>query len=225
MLDELKKVAFEANMALYRSGLTYFNGENVSVIDETRKYVVFKPAEIPLSDLKEQDMLVYDIEGALVSGHGRTLTDVITQLELYRRFDFIKSIAHTYSLYATSFAQAGRSIKPYGAAHALIFPVAIPCTRKMTRTEINQDYEKNVASSIISAIGDIGADRIHAVLVHSQSVFAWGSSPEAAVQNAIAVERLAQMAFNTELLQVTIGQNGGVPMSQDLIAKIRDLRK
>jgi len=222
MFEELRKKAYEANIALYRSGLVSFDSENVSVIDNERAHIALKPANISFEELTEQDMLVYDIDGNIIFGTDNPLPDAITQLELYRCFESINSIAHTYSLYATSFAQAGRSIKPYGASHAILFPVAVPCTRKMTHTEVTQDFEKSLASIIISTIESLGADKLRAVLVHSQSVFAWGNDPMEAVRTAVALERIAQMAFNTELLQVTIGQNGGVPMPQDLIARLRD---
>ena len=50
---------------------------------------------------------------------------------------------HTHSRWATSFAQAGMGLKPLGTTHADYFYGEIPCTREMTKNEIEMYKKKD----------------------------------------------------------------------------------
>ena len=143
MLEQLKKEVYEANMQLVRHDLVIFTWGNVSGIDRKRGLVVIKPSGVEYDKMSPMDMVVVDLDGNIVEGYLKPSSDTPTHLELYRAFPNIGGITHTHSLYATSFAQAGRSIKPFGTTHADYFGGAVPCTRKMSPSEIAGDYEKN----------------------------------------------------------------------------------
>ena len=207
MLENLKKEVYRANMMLVEKNLVINTWGNVSGIDREKGLVVIQPSGVEYSDLSPID---------LIEGNYKPSSDTATHLALYRAFPEIGGITHTHSLYATSFAQAGRGIKAYGTTHADYFPGIIPCTRKMTPLEINGEYELNTGKVIIETIGDFGADRLHACLVYSHGPFTWGENAIASVDTAAVLEVVAQMAFNTELLQTAVNANGGIPMGQDL---------
>ena len=219
MLEKLKKQVYEANMLLVKHGLVIFTWGNVSGIDREKGLVVIKPSGVDYSELSPIDMTVVDLNGNIVEGEYKPSSDTPTHLELYRAFPNIGGVAHTHSTYATSFAQAGRGIKPYGTTHADNFGGMIPCTRKMTPNEISGEYEKSTGSVIIETFDNGDYERINGVLVCSHAPFTWGKDPYKAVENSVVLENVAHMAFNTEMLQVTVGANGGIPMQQDLLNK------
>lgn len=219
MLENLKKEVYRANMMLVEKNLVVNTWGNVSGIDRDKGLVVIKPSGVEYSDLSPIDLPVLDLDGNVVEGNYKPSSDTDTHLELYRAFPEIGGITHTHSLFATSFAQSGRGIKPYGTTHADYFPGIIPCSRKMTPSEINEKYELNTGKVIIETISNIGADRLHACLVHSHGPFTWGKNAIESVDASYVLEIIAQMAFNTELLQTAVNANGGVPMQQDLLMK------
>lgn len=219
MLDKLKKQVYEANMLLVKYNLVIFTWGNVSGIDRERGLVVIKPTGVDYDKLSPLDLPVVDLDGNVVEGYMSPSSDTPTHLELYKAFPSIGGITHTHSPYATSFAQAGRSIKPFGTTHADYFGGPIPCTRKMTLGEISGEYEKNTGTLIAETFSHNDCERIHGVLVYSHGPFAWGKDAVDSVENAVVLENIAHMAFNTELLQVAIGQGGGIPMQQDLLNK------
>lgn len=219
MLENLKKEVYRANMMLVEKNLVVNTWGNVSGIDRDKGLVVIKPSGVEYSDLSPIDLPVLDLNGNVVEGNYKPSSDTDTHLELYRAFPEIGGITHTHSLFATSFAQSGRGIKPYGTTHADYFPGIIPCSRKMTPSEINEKYELNTGKVIIETISNIGADRLHACLVHSHGPFTWGKNAIESVDASYVLEIIAQMAFNTELLQTAVNANGGVPMQQDLLMK------
>ena len=219
MLEQLKKQVNEANMLLVRSRLVIFTWGNVSGIDRERWLVVIKPAVIEYDKLSPLDLTVVDLDGNIVEGICRPSSDTRTHIEIYKAFPKVGVIAHTHSTYATSYAQAGRAIKPFGTTHADYFGGTIPCTRKMTLHEISGEYEKETGRLIVETFGDLNYEAICGVLVHSHGPFTWGVDALDSVEKSIVLEKVAHMAFNTELLFVAVGKGGGIPMQQDLLAK------
>ena len=141
MLSELKEKVFKANMKLPKYGLVTFTWGNVSGIDREKGLVVIKPSGIEYDEMTVDDMVVVDLkDGNVIEGKWKPSSDTPTHLALYRAFSEIGGVVHTHSRWATSFAQAGRGIPPYGTTHGDYFYGEIPCTRKMTVEEINGEY-------------------------------------------------------------------------------------
>lgn len=204
MLEDLKQRVFKANLDLLENGLVIHTWGNVSGRDNETGYIVIKPSGVSYADMKMEDMVVLDPEGKIVEGKFRPSTDTPTHLVLYSQYPSIGGVVHTHSTYATSWAQSGRSIPAFGTTHADHYHGAVPCTRRLTDKEIMSDYELNTGKVIIETLGRIDPLEIPSALVHSHGPFAWGDTPEKAVYNAIALEEIALMAFNTILLGRTI---------------------
>ena len=130
MLQELKEKVLEANLDLVSHGLVLFTWGNVSGIDREKELVVIKPSGVSYTKMKASDMVVIDFMGNRVEGNLNPSSDTPTHLILYQNFPKTGGIVHTHSEWATSWAQAGRAIPPYGTTHADYFYGEIPCTRK-----------------------------------------------------------------------------------------------
>lgn len=200
MLEELKERVYRANLELVRQGLVVFTWGNVSAIDRAAGLVVIKPSGVDYDDMKPSDMVVIDFDGKAVDGTLKPSSDTPTHLELYRAFPDIGGITHTHSIYATAFAQAGRSLPAYGTTHADHFRGDVPCTRALSEDEIAAEYEKNTGLVIAEAFQALDPDAVPACLVRNHGPFAWGSSCESAVYHAAVLEYCANMAYVTENL-------------------------
>jgi len=204
LLKELRKIVFEANLKLVEHKLVIFTWGNVSGIDRKSNLVVIKPSGVSYDRLDYTDMVVVDLDGNIVEGKLKPSSDTPTHLVLYKNFPNIGGIVHTHSEWATSFAQAGRSIPCYGTTHADYFYGEIPCTRKMTETEVNTDYETETGNVIVECFKDKNPNEIPGVLVHSHGPFAWGKDPLDAVHNAVVLEEVAKIAFRSMVLNKNI---------------------
>ena len=202
MLEELKEQVFEANLQLVKYGLVVLTWGNVSGIDRNKGLFVIKPSGVPYDDMKASDMVVMDLEGNKVEGKYNPSSDTATHIELYKAFPNIGGIVHTHSSWATSWAQAGRSIPCYGTTHADYFFGPIPCARNLTPEEIEEAYEKNTGLVIIETFETRGIKPMYtpAVLCKNHGPFTWGKDAAEAVHNAVVLEEVAKMAKNTELL-------------------------
>ena len=198
MLEKLKKKVFEQNIALVKHGLVVLTWGNVSARDPETGLVVIKPSGVPYDRMKEEDMVVVDLDGNRVEGSLNPSSDLPTHLYLYKQYPSLGGIVHTHSTYATAFAQSGREITPYGTTHADAFYGAVPCSRELSDEEIANEYEWNTGKVIAETVTD--ADAIPAILVKNHGVFTWGATPEKAVENAVTLEEVARMAQITESL-------------------------
>lgn len=202
MLEELKKVVYEANMLLPKYGLVTFTWGNVSAIDREKGLFVIKPSGVDYEKMTPEDMVVMDLNGNKVEGRLNPSSDTPTHLELYKAFPEIGGVVHTHSSYATSWAQSGRSIPCYGTTHADYFYGEIPCVRCLTKEEIEDAYEANTGHLIVNEFKSMAKDpaAVPAVLCKNHGPFAWGKDAHEAVHNAVVLEEVAKMAYRTELI-------------------------
>lgn len=197
MLEKLKRSVFEANTRLAAAGLITLTWGNASGYDPERGLVVIKPSGVNYDQLKLSDMVVVNLDGKKVEGDLNPSSDTPTHLEIYRSFKGVGGIVHTHSEYAVAWAQAGRSIPVMGTTHADHFFGDIPCTRKLTEAEVLGNYEENTGRIIVETIPPGGQMDMPAVLVNDHGPFTWGENAGEAVDNAIALEAVARMAFFT----------------------------
>ena len=201
MLEELKELVCKANLELPKHGLVTFTWGNVSGVDREKNLMVIKPSGVDYETMKPEDMVVVSLStGETVEGKWKPSSDTATHVALYNAFPTIGGVVHTHSRWATSWAQAGKGIPAYGTTHGDYFYGEIPCTRKMTPTEIVGEYEKETGNVIVETFEGKSPQDIPAALVHSHGPFTWGSDPMNAVHNAVVLEEIAFMAFHTEAL-------------------------
>ncbi len=214
MLEELKKIVYEANMELVRKNLVIYTWGNVSGIDRMKNLVVIKPSGVEYDEMSPDDMVVIDLEGNVVEGNYNPSSDTATHLVLYNTYDHIMGIVHTHAPWTVTFAQAGKPIPALGTTHADYFYGPIPCTRPLTKEEIEGAYEEETGNVIVETIGLNDPMAIPSIVVHSHGPFSWGTSPDNAVYNAVVMEKVAEMAYHTLILNPLIPS-----MPQDLLDK------
>jgi L-ribulose-5-phosphate 4-epimerase len=200
MVEVLKLKVFKANLDIVEHGLVIFTWGNVSGIDRKKGLVVIKPSGVSYEALRPEDLVVVDLEGRVVEGEMKPSSDTPTHLVLYNYFKNIGGIVHTHSEWATSWAQSRRSIPAYGTTHGDYFYGEVPCTRPMTREEVNGEYERETGHVIVETFSGKDPDSIPGVLVSQHGPFVWGTDPDNAVHNAVVLEEIAKMAFRNEML-------------------------
>jgi L-ribulose-5-phosphate 4-epimerase len=195
MFKELKREAYEANVALPRHGLINLTFGNASAIDRARGLFAIKPSGVDYAALAPGDIVVVDLEGRKVEGQLNPSSDTATHRRLFLAFPKIGGVVHTHSSHATAFAQAGRPIPIFGTTHADYFNGEVPITRKMTASEIASDYEWETGNVIVETMLNREPADFPGVLVNRHAPFTWGSSAAKALEAAVAVECIAHMAL------------------------------
>ena len=203
-IAELRERVFEANREIVKAGLVVLTFGNTSAVDRAAGVMAIKPSGVPYDALDPDSMVLVDLEsGEAREGDARPSSDTPTHLVLYRAFEQVGGIVHTHSPFATAWAQARREIPCLGTTHADHFRGPVPVTRELTGAEIGGDYERRTGDVIVETVTGLGPDPLErpAVLVASHGPFAWGADAEKAVENAIALEVVAESSLRTELLR------------------------
>jgi len=195
MLEELKREAYEANLALPKHGLINLTFGNASAIDRAKGIFAIKPSGVDYTALTPADMVLVDLEGKKVEGKLNPSSDTPTHRRLFLAFEKIGGVVHTHSSHATAFAQAGRAIPIFGTTHADYFFGDIPVTRKMTAQEIASAYEWETGNVILERFKGLDPLDFPAVLVNRHAPFTWRPTVAGAVEVAVAVECIAHMAL------------------------------
>ena len=200
MLETLKERVCAANLELVRQGLVTLTWGNVSGIDRARGLVAIKPSGVPYDRLTPEAIVLTDLDGRVVEGDYAPSSDTPTHVCLYRAFAQIGGVVHTHSPYATAFAQAGREIPCLGTTHADHFHGAVPVARMPTEQEVGDRYEYAIGALIVERFRGVDPDAVPGVLAAGHGPFVWGADPRKAVENAVALESVAQMAATTLML-------------------------
>lgn len=199
MLKELRQAVYQANMELPRRGLVTSTWGNASGIDREKGILLIKPSGVEYADLTPEMLVALDLDGKIVEGELKPSSDTKTHIELYRAFPNIGGVVHTHSSHATAWAQACMDIPAYGTTHADYFYGSVPCTRHLTREELDEDYERNTGKVIVETFAQRGIDPDHvpAVICASHGPFTWGRDADQAVYHASVLEEVARMALMT----------------------------
>jgi len=194
---EIKEECYEANLLLPEQKLIDLTFGNVSVADHARGVFAIKPSGVSYNVMQSNDIVVVDFEGRIVEGSLRPSSDTPTHRRLFEAFQSIRAVVHTHSRNAVAFAQAGREIPCLGTTHADYFYGTVPVTRMMTAKEIESAYEWETGNVIVERFAALDPNQVCAVLVRNHGPFAWGPSGKKAVENALALEIVAEMAMKT----------------------------
>lgn len=213
MPDKFKMEVYKSNIDLVKHGLVIHTWGNVSGRDRETGLIAIKPSGVSYSSMTADDMVILDIDGNVVDGRYKPSTDAPTHLFIYKSFPSVGGVVHTHSTYATAWAQAGRDIPPLGTTHADHYYGEVPCTRKLTDDEINNNYELNTGRVIVERLGKSDPLAVPSALVNCHGPFSWGLDAEEAVYNAVALEEIARIAFYTVLL------NHRTPISKSMLDK------
>ncbi|MBR0294326.1 MAG: L-ribulose-5-phosphate 4-epimerase AraD [Bacilli bacterium] len=207
MLEELKRRVYQANLALVKAGLVILTWGNVSEKDDETGYIVIKPSGVLYDKMKESDMVVVDLNGKVIEGNLNPSSDTPTHIEMYKAHPGIKAIVHTHSFHATARSQSGLPLPCYGTTHADSFKGEVPVTRKLTKEEVENDYEKNtgkVINECLTGVKDIYA--CPGIFVNNHGPFTWGENAFKAVENALILEYICALAMESKAINPHLGE-------------------
>ena len=212
---ELRKQVCLANRRIGRLGLAPLTWGNASAVDRESGSMFIKPSGADYGNLLPEDIVAVRLSDAEPVGGGlRPSSDTVTHAVLYRAFAEIGGIVHTHSRYATAWAQACLSIPVLGTTHADHFYGEVPVTRSLTPEEVAEDYVGHTGRVIVETFDRLGLDplAVPGVLVAHHGPFVWGETVGDALENAVALEQIAALAFDTLSIRP-----GCQPIAQDLL--------
>lgn len=202
------------NQMLPKSGLVKLTWGNASILSDCKTKIAIKPSGIPFEKLTKEDISVVSIEDGFHLSGKKPSVDLPMHLEIYREFREVKSVIHTHSKYATAWAQAVMPIPILGTTHADYFEGDIPVCFSLTEDVQLENYEFNLGKTVCSFYKE---KRMHplfnpAVLIPFHGCLVFGESPTKALENAIVLEDVAEMAMYTYILGQKTTKSIAIPL-------------
>ena len=210
MLEALKLDLANAIECLEKENIRFLSKGSMTLFDRANNLVLAEPAT-PSLVCDADSILITDTSGNVVEGAGSIIPSLPAHLELYHAFSTIGAIVHSHGLYTTAWAQSGRDIPVYGTNHLEFFKEAIPCTHAVTMENTEESYATAAGRCMVETIQKKVLDpaSVPAVLLFQHGAYVWGCDAEEAVCHAVALEKIAHLAFLTEKINSDITDRAG----------------
>lgn len=183
MLEPLRQEVWACNLELPKNDLVRMTSGNVSGRDPETGLVVIKPSGVRYEQLTPKDLVVVDVTGKVLEGDMKPSTDTATHLYIYRHRPDLFGVAHTHSVYASTFAALGKPIPPCLTASAM-FGGEVPLG------DFVPLGGEDIGQEIVAKIGDALV-----IIMQNHGVFTIGDSATQATKMAIEVEDVAQITY------------------------------
>jgi L-ribulose-5-phosphate 4-epimerase len=183
MLEKLRQEVWACNLDLPKNDLVKMTSGNVSGRDPETNLVVIKPSGVRYERLTAENLIVVDLAGQVIEGDLKPSTDTATHLYIYRHRADILGVAHTHSVFASTFAARGRPIPPCLTASAMLggeVPLGgfVPIGGEA------------IGKEIVDKIG-----KALAIVMQNHGVFTIGNSATQATKMAVEVEDIAKITY------------------------------
>lgn len=186
--QQLRCAICEVGRRMYERGFVVASEGNLSVrLDSDR--ILVTPARTCKGRLAQGDLVVTDLNGAIICGNGLPSSETPMHLLYYRLRPDVQAVCHAHPPTATGFAAAGRALEEAVLPEVVVGLGKIPLAPYGTpgTWELCAGLEPLVTAH-------------DAILLQNHGLVTCGQDLETAYQRLETVEQFARILFTAELL-------------------------
>ena len=174
-----------------RAGLNFNTQGNISVRlgDDA---VVITPSGVRYDLMTPDDLVVVDLDGAVLDGSLLPSTELPVHLAHYRRRPEVRAIVHTESTFVNVLGVLGRTVDPVLLNMVLYAKGPVPA----------MPFEFSTHAEFGRRSAELMGDDVNAVVWANHGLLAVGTSLELAFKVAVAVEENAEVLHHASLAGV-----------------------
>ncbi len=183
-----RQLIVEYGKKLITSGLTKGTGGNISIFDRGSGLMLISPSGLDYFETLPEDVVVTDLDGAVVEGDRKPSTEYPMHSIFYRERDDITAVVHAHSPYCTTLSCLGWGIP----AHHYLVALAgldVRCA----------PYAPFGTAELARCVLDGMSDR-NAVLMQNHGMIAGAESLEMAFYIAEEIEFLAGVYYRAKCI-------------------------
>src|SRR5688572_17854698 len=155
--------------------------------------VCLSPSSVPYDTMTLDDLVVVELDGAVVEGHRSPTTEKDLHLSTLRRHPELGAVIHTHAVYATMFALAHEPIPAVIEEVVVYIGGDVPCC------EYKGTGSAELGDEVAANLAERGA-----ALLANHGLVTCASTPEKALHNAALVERTAKIVWGARAMGATI---------------------
>jgi L-ribulose-5-phosphate 4-epimerase len=206
-VERVRREVSDLHTELVRYNLVAWTAGNVSGRVPGADLFVIKPSGVDYDQIAPDNMILCNLDGAVVEGDLSPSSDTAAHAYVYRAMPEVGGVVHTHSSYATAWAARGEPV---------------PCVLTAMADEFGGDIpvgpfaligDDSIGRGIVETLRD---SRSPAMLMRNHGVFTIGRTARAAVKAAVMCEDVAR----TVHLAHQLGRP--LPMEQADIDKLYD---
>ena len=122
-MDEARRRVMDAGRAVMEKGLTWGTSGNISLREGDRVWITARGTQ--MGALKEEDILVVNLDGTVLLGEKKPSKETGMHLEMYRRRPDVGGIVHCSPFYGTLCASSDLSLKANLFIEAMYYDRAV----------------------------------------------------------------------------------------------------
>jgi L-fuculose-phosphate aldolase len=205
-LQMLKRQIVEVGRRTYERGYVASNDGNISArADDNR--VVITPTGVSKGFMNQEDMVLVDMNGKVVSGSKKPSSEVFMHLQVYKDRPDVNSVCHAHPPYATGFAVAGIPLDQ------CVLPEVIIALGNIPIVEYGTPGTEEFYKPVVKLLPDYDA-----FLLANHGALTVGSDVLSAYHKMETLEHFAHIAFVARQLgHITT-------LSTEQVKKLTDLR-
>jgi L-ribulose-5-phosphate 4-epimerase len=187
---DLKKMVYDATMALNQAGLIRLSAGNISMRGENG-LVAITPSDMSYDTMRVEDIVMVDLDGRFVAGDNRPSSEMPMHTAIYRCMPEVNAVVHTHSIFSMTFASVGLPIEPIcieGLAPRGTVPVA------------RYAPPGSEAAGVVAVEALQATPGLRAILLQNHGLVTVGPDIVTAWQTAYKVEILAQVNYQARQL-------------------------
>lgn len=196
--NSLKEDVFIAASLLGELGMTDIHWSSISAVNRRSGVMGIHIGFANDESGDEDDVELISLKtGGPWKGKAMPPPEAAMHRYLYQQYPDLGAILCIHPQAATSWALARRPLPCFGVIHADCLQGNVPVARALSEHEIQEDFERNIAKSIVECMSESGLTPLDmpAVLVPYCGPVVWGQMIQEAVHAAIVLEASASQAI------------------------------
>ena len=183
-LQKQREQLVEYGRQMSAAGLSTGTSGNLSIYDPSEGLMAITPSGLDYFSLTPEDIVVTDLDAHVVEGKWKPSSEWALHTLFYRRHPVARAVVHTHSMYCTTLAVLGQSLRAVHYAIAAAGVAEVPCAPyRLFGTE-------ELAKQAVETCGDG-----RAVLLGNHGLVAWGESLPDAYALARDLEFVAELQW------------------------------
>ena len=127
LLQAERELVAEYGRKMSADRLSTGTSGNISIFVPERDLMAISPSGIGYFDIRPEDIVVTDLEAAIVEGTRKPSSEWALHTLFYKRKPHIRAIVHTHSMYCATFAVLGQPLRAVHYAIADAGAAEVPC--------------------------------------------------------------------------------------------------